>query len=426
MKNLIAVGLMAAMAACGGGDDSSTVTVKTDASTKDGTTPTGDGPGPAACQVLTQTGCNTGQKCTWVLSTDDTASDPGLGAIACAPNGSVAAGGACTVAKVADGGYDNCVGGTACVSGTCKPICDNNGGAPMCGANQACVTYEGLFANAGSTTTPAGVCDPSCNPITDNDFDGSATAFTKVGSACGTSATMGCYGLFSSTHTTYYTCANPAPGNGTLTHRGDLGADINKIFLNSCAPGYHIGEFYLDDSGSKHFACFAYCIPGEAYMGNTGTQEPNGHTMPIAPDQHTHRCNNSDALGNFGTTPNTAGTINGEHCWYSWSFEIDSDTNAWKKSPTSDTVGSCVDHTKYKYDSDGDMTADKAFEACVTLQKNGTDTVVGADTWGCVNSTSAMLTATFEGGKSGAERIMKARVRNGIFAPEFPAAKMSR
>ena len=421
MKNLIAVGLMAALAACGGGknnNDNSDISLP-DSSTaphKDGGGGSDDGGTPPGCQVLTQTGCNTGEKCTWVLSTDDTATDPGLGAIACAPNGTVAIGGACTVAKVAMGGYDNCVAGAACVSGTCKAICDNNGGAPMCGTNQACVTYEGLFANAGATSTPAGVCDPSCNPLTDNDFDGSGTVFTKTGTACGTSSAVGCYGFFSSTHTTYYTCAPPAGTSATLTHRGSLGTDVSKIYLNSCAPGYHVGEFYADDSGSKTFTCFAYCAPGEAYMGNTGTQAPNG----VAP----HRCNNNDALGNFGATPNATGTTNGEHCWYSWSFELD-DTNAWHKSPTSDTVGSCVDHTKYKYDPTGGSNATDPFPPCVTLPKNGTDTTYGADNFGCVNSTDAMLTAAFNG-KSHIEQLMKFRVRNGLFLPEFPEAKMSR
>lgn len=419
MKNLIAVGFVAALAACGGGGSNNDVTdvmVKVDSGSNMGSA---DSMMPLACQVLTQTGCMSGEKCTWVLSTDDGSDgSPGLGAIACAPNGTVAAGGSCTIGKVAAGGYDNCVAGTACVSGTCKNICDNNGGAPMCGTNQACVTYEGLFANAGATTTPAGVCDPSCNPLVDNDFDGSGSAYTKSGSACGSSATTGCYGFFSNSHTTYYTCAPPAGTTGSLTHRSVV--PTNLQYLNSCMSGYHLGEFYADDSGSKSVVCFAYCAPGEAYMGNTGTQAPNG----VAP----HRCNNQDALGAFGQTPNTTGTTNGEHCWYSWYFEVD-DTNVWHKSPTSDSVGTCLDHTKYKYDPAGGTTGTTPFPACVTLPKNGSDAgathTYGADDFACVTSTTAMLTSSFNG-KTRAEAIARARVRAGIFVPEFPEMKASK
>ena len=59
---------------------------------------------------------------------------------------------------------------------------------------------------------PAGVCDPSCNPLDDNDFDGSGTMHTKIGTACTTDPTEGCYGSPSTTHTTFFTCAHPATG----------------------------------------------------------------------------------------------------------------------------------------------------------------------------------------------------------------------
>ena len=192
--------------------------------------------GPMACSVLTQAGCSTGEKCAWVLSTDPTADAPGLGSIACAPDGTVAVGAACTIQMAAMGGNDNCKAGGACVSGTCKAICDNNGGAPACGAMQACVTYDGLFANEGATTTPAGVCDPSCNPLDDNDFDGSGTVHTKTGTGCGSSPLIGCYGQPSGTSTTYFTCS-PAPGStGNLSHRNVIPG--TQFFINDCMSGY--------------------------------------------------------------------------------------------------------------------------------------------------------------------------------------------
>src|SRR5207253_4188864 len=58
------------------------------------------------CNVLTQTGCNAGQKCTWIIDQ----ATPSVGHIGCAPNGSVATGGAC-LSTMPPNGYDNCVKG---------------------------------------------------------------------------------------------------------------------------------------------------------------------------------------------------------------------------------------------------------------------------------------------------------------------------
>ena len=411
MKNLIAVGFVTALAACGGGGSNNTTVVVHDAPTGSGSA---DAP-PAGCSVLTQAGCDTGQKCTWVLSTDPDATTgaPGLGANACAPDGAKAAGAACTIQKAAMGGADDCIHGTVCVSGTCKSICDNNGGAPACGTNQACVIYDGLFANSGATTIPAGVCDPSCNPLDDNDFDGSGTVHTKTGTAC-PGATVGCYGFASTTHTTYFTCAPPASGTGALVHRSPVPA--TSLYLNSCMSGYHLGEFYADDSGAKVIDCFAYCKPGESSTVATGGGTPNG----VAP----HRCNNNDALGSFaGGTPTGANPAsNGEHCWFSWYFEIDS-ANAWHKSPTSDTLGFCIDHTKYHWDSNNSGAidpADMTYPNCASLPVMGTATTLGAVDIGCVTSTTAGLTPAFDGKSDAAKTLMERRLRFGIELPEFP------
>ena len=375
-----------------------------------------DAPPIAACNVLLGTGCNVGERCTWVHSTEPTPDAPALGANACVPDtGTVATGGACMYGAAGDTGFDNCMKGNICVHKTCKLICDNNGGTgPACPTNAACVTYDSLFANSGATTTPAGACDPTCNPITDNDFDGSGTQFTRTGTSCGSDPVTACYGNISSTHTTFFTCSTPVTGTETLTHRSPV--PMAKQFLNACMSGYHLGEFYADDSGAKVIDCFAYCTPGESDTAVTGGGTPNG----VAP----HRCNNNDALGNFsGGTPTGANPVsNGEHCWFSWYFEIDS-AKGWHKSPTSDTVGICIDHTKYHWDSNASGAidpADMTFPNCASLPVMGTATTLGAVDIGCVTSTTAGLTPAFGGKSDTARSLMERRLRFGIQVPEFP------
>jgi hypothetical protein len=272
----------------------------------------------------------------------------------------------------------------------------------MCEAQAACVTYDSLFANSGATTIPAGACDPICNPLDDNDFDGSGSAHTKTGSACGSDPVTGCYGHESTVDgaPTHFTCSHPVTGTELLTHRSVLPAD--KQFLNACMSGYAIA-FAHDATGSNNIDCYAFCKPGDAYMGNAGTQAPNG----VAP----HRCNNNDALGAFGNTATV--TVNGEHCMFSWFFEVDT-AGMLHKSPTSDTVGICWDHTKYQYDSNGDGTPDTVVEACGTLpltQPMG-NTSPSAVTWGCVSSATAMLF----NGKS--QPVKHPYIEN---LPEFPS-----
>ena len=151
------------LAACGGGGKDKDIHLA-DSDTPDGT---------MVCSPLTQAGCMSGEKCAWV---EDQAS-PAIGHIGCTPDGTIAEGGACTVGAPGPSGYSNCVKGTECVAGTCKQICDHQGGAPMCDANHACSQYEGLFESGDVTV--AGVCDPKCDPLTQALLVGTTTA------ACG-------------------------------------------------------------------------------------------------------------------------------------------------------------------------------------------------------------------------------------------------
>ena len=163
--------------------------------------------------------------------------------------------------------------------------------------------------------------------------------------------------------------------------------------------------FFADAFGGTNVDCYAFCKPGDSYQGLTGTQAPNG----VSP----HRCNTTDALGAFGATPNGTAASNGEHCMYSWFFEIDT-AGALHKSPTSDTLGICVDHTKYRYDSnnDGQITpADAVWPPCAAMPLTATAPAIGATDLACVTTTTGGVMFT---GKA------KTYHRPLMNLPEFP------
>ena len=333
-----------------------------------------------ACNVLTQTGCTRGQKCTWVR---DNEAMPPLGHIGCVPIGSVAIGSGC--AYLTTGiciGYDDCVMGAICIDGTCRAICDQNGGAPSCGSGFACAVTSGVFGPVGQPAA-AGECFPICDPLADNDFLGSGS---KPGSACGSG--YGCYGEPDSTLPTHFSCKQEL--NPTLVHRstcaGVCADAMGNPFLNGCAQGYV--PLLYDMTGSMQVDCIAYCAPASCYAGNCGSNSANLTGDPTS----THQCNNTDARGSFNLATAGSSGNNGDQCMYSWLFEVGS--HGLVRSPTSDTVGFCVDHSKYFYDPNGGTNYTTPWPKCDTLANPGFGSNAanpGAADFGCVSTSVAGL-----------------------------------
>jgi hypothetical protein len=208
--------------------------------------------GGVACNPVAQTGCADSEKCTWQDVTAD------LGRIACVPNGTVAIGGTCTFLDPGEtAGYDDCVRGAYCLSGTCQEICTD---APdSCdSATSACSSYSGLFEGADVST---GVCDFKCEPGTQERlFDDAA--------GCGgsTERPRGCYGWAWSDSPIEYTCT---PDISDARH----GAPPNPLnpqnipYLNSCDAGYF--PWQLNNEPDAPDACVAFCTPGETHSGAT-------------------------------------------------------------------------------------------------------------------------------------------------------------
>lgn len=325
------------------------------------------------CELLSSA-CDSGQKCTFYPGARG-----GGGAGECAPDGTVLAGGACTYGPAGETtGYDDCVSGLWCDDGECKPLCDRLGGAASCAAGDACQTMGGVFAG-GPSPSVVGVCEHACDPLADNDFLGSGT---RPGTAC--AAGQGCYGYPAFAGPTTWTCQRER--NPTLVHGSpctlDNGcAQPSDVYLDGCAQGYV--PLATGQLGSTEVVCVALCAPGNTYAGNAGTQFPAG--------QPPHTCTNADARGTFDTGPD------GDQCTYSWWFERYQQGAAFVRSPTSNTVGLCVDHATHRYDSNHDGIVDgndATWPACASLPDGaGSGSALGAADFGCVDTMHAGLAA---------------------------------
>ena len=388
------------------------------------------------CNVLMQTGCEVGQQCTWIV--DMASMTSSVGHIGCAPAGTMTTGSPCTRNPPGATGYDDCVQGDYCFgpdtggSGVCKAICDQAGGNPMCDSAHACVTYDGLFGPSGMAVA-AGVCEPKCDPLADNNFLGSQ-GDNRTGSTCGSAGSAagsgyfyakGCYGFPNpSSGPTKFTCTGQL--NYSRFHRtacdttqypGDLATcapDSTHVYINGCASGYT--PLFSDYEGSTQTDCMAFCTPVSCYNAGSGSTAGSptcgtgsgSNITGLAP----HQCNTRDLQSATFTQvdPTTTWSAasptvhNGEQCFYSWIFEIDSTSQMFVPSPTSDTVGFCVDHSQYKYDPSGGSNANTTWPRCdyIGMGSNGYGVAAGQDAafFGCVDTATAMSFGELFGGKS--------------------------
>jgi hypothetical protein len=351
---------------------------------------------PGVCNVLAQTGCDAGQKCTWII--DDAMMR--LGHIGCAPaTGTVTDGMMCSFLPPAQGGYDDCIQGHYCfssddVTGICKQICDQQGGLPMCGTGFACQLYEGLFGPIGMEA--AGVCDTECDPLDDNDFDGSGTRLSKTGTKC--TQTQGCYPQFSKTapRRSDAVCLNiPKMSvnlfhNAPCTHADGCATSQESPYLNGCAQGFR-AVVSDNTTGSNSYACRSLCALADCYLGNCGTVADPAY-LGVAP----HRCNAQDSTAATGES--FAPGPSGDNCvavW--WIAEQDKKTGTILASAFSDKLGICLAHKDFRYDSNHDGRLDgndATFPDCSTLPIVETAPGLGARQFGCVKATTSTYPVT--------------------------------
>ncbi|MBV8761600.1 MAG: hypothetical protein JO257_30170 [Deltaproteobacteria bacterium] len=408
MKKLALGALFAGLlAACGGGGNNTKIKV-VDSSTDTGI---------STCSPLTQVGCQASEKCTWII---DQTTPTYVGHIGCVANGTAAIGGDCMFGAPGATGYDNCSKGGVCsafgttgAAGKCKQICDNNGGDPMCDSTHVCVTYSKLFSTGSTSPAAAGVCDLACDPLADNDFDGSGSNSHKTKNTCPNTANavLGCYGAPSrgTPPVTGWSCTGDINANvdGTdknLRHRVECTsangcADTDgTIYLNSCNQGYE--PLFRESTAVSTAVCIAFCKPLNCYSGNCGVGNANRLGQGPVNGSAGNRCQVPDRAGTFNTQPAH------EECEYLWSEELDGSGN-FLPSPTSDTMGFCFDHFQYMYDPTGGNNPTIHYPGCEQLELvgSGSDPSQPLSYWGAVNFGCVDTTLAFGSGSAAGKRL---------------------
>ena len=375
MKKHALGALFLGLMACGGGGGSdTTVTIQPDSNTG------GDSQAPT-CNPLTQTGCNAGEKCTWINDQDD----PPIGHVGCAPEAAApkAIGEACTPPPGGPMGYDDCAKGAVCLSGECKQICDLNGGTPTCDDNHSCTRYADFFESGGNAV--AGVCDPGCDPLTQE---------LKVGTnkaACGSpdpaAPNSGCYGYED------YSCAPVSAQVLSLTDRMMPRTNAaGNPYLNGCAPGF-IPLFY-QETGSTVTLCTGLCAALE--IDSTEPGNFAGDSTALGKDPTVA----APAAGSATCSAIHRGSSANSSCRFIWYYLEDDQQMlppVFENSGYLDTLGVCFDYTKFTYDNDGNtMTANITVPSCKELPKRTAMTTGDDDDaadWGCQKRSNSQFAA---------------------------------
>jgi len=363
------------IAACGGGSDSKKIVLPDGA---------GGDTGPSICSPLTQTGCNAGEKCTWIwdqLPPSGQTTPAPIGHIGCTAAGTLALGANCGARAL---GGDTCAAGLACSGSECKTICDPTGAtaAAACDADHQCAQYQNFFVNGG--TTVAGVCDPACDPNTQELKVG--TNKTACGSPMPGAPTLGCYGYED------FSCSGVAPtvANAAALALRDRTAPAGD-YLNACAPGYIVRLISM--TGSTTGICNGYCAALE--VDNTKVNNALGDPAALgkfptdaAPVAGGATCKTDAQKGRGGQVSDKS------RCVFMWPYNVD-DAGMLKDTPYVDTLGLCMDIAFYQYDSNGDGMPDLAYPDCVTLPPRSAATTGKFDDaadWGCQLVANSMMT----------------------------------
>ena len=189
----------------------------------------GDGnDGEQACSPLSNTGCDTGEKCTQVILS----LDPFDAETVCVPDGNIPTGEACGIgAPGPDTGFDQCQVGNYCGTGICSEICDTDGND--CPVGEVCIQFEDVFDDR----IDVGLCQGTCDPL---------APVCDVGE--------GCYLVLPD---------GDADCQQTVPPVGEVDAATQGEacqFTNNCAPGYGCNGIEPDDASS--LLCVFYCDAG--------------------------------------------------------------------------------------------------------------------------------------------------------------------
>jgi hypothetical protein len=362
---------------------------------------------PMACDPVRQGGCMIGEKCTWIVDIDATPNTNEIGHIGCAPIGTTADGAACTDATMSmNGGVDTCLPGDLCISGKCKPICDpqllDGTATGACAKNYACSVYSGVFVSSG--TPVAGVCEPTCDPLTQA-LNVGTTGTAACGSSDPSRPTGTC--VVSAGFRSFHCAPTSASLYANLDRKPPL-ADANGTYYgNGCAPGFI--PFYLEDgSGSMKTLCSGMCAPLKV-------------DATIAADP-AHKDDNKGDVNALGKLPTDAAPAAGrstcavgvkgsdveEDCRYLWFSLAKGDPANALPSRFNDTLGICFAYARFiTIDANNDGIPETPEKSCAKL---GT---VADPVFGTAKQNGCYPLADSRGVAASARRIGSYRLANG-------------
>jgi hypothetical protein len=156
-------------------------------------------------------------------------------------------------------------------------------------------------------------------------------------------------------------------------------------YLNGCAPGFR-AVVSDNTTGANTWACRSLCALADCYLGNCGTAQQPAY-VGAAP----HRCNGTDSTAASGES--FVSGPSGDNCVAAWWIaEQNKMTATIQTSRFSDTLGICLRHTDFRYDSNHDGKIDgndQTFPDCATLAVVEAGTALGARQFGCVKATTS-------------------------------------
>lgn len=366
MKKLALALLVGTIAACGGGGKTTLIDGAVDAQ--------------VACNPVMQTGCNAGEKCTWILDIDGNPNgNPptnDVGHIGCVTAGTTASGGACNDATAAaNGGADTCIASELCISRKCKPICDpqvveGTAAAGACAADFSCSIYSGVFESGGDPV--AGVCEPGCDPLTQKLKLGNLEACGSVDATKPSGTCVPSRGFLS------FHCA---PSGSLVYNNTDRIAPLSdssgQPFGNGCAPGFI--PFYREAVGSMSTVCTGLCAPlkvDNQIVTQVGHQTDNQGDKTALGKLVT---DTTAVAGHAVCTPMVKGATGlaasfGEDCRFIWLDLAGGDVSKPLNSPYNNTLGVCFAYEKYLDVTIPQMTQKFPEKSCAELPPTAPDT----------------------------------------------------
>jgi hypothetical protein len=243
-----------------------------------------------ACMFLNNIPCHANERCAWIWDSYDDPLTPvnehSIGHASCVPDGTLAVGEACVRSGpsvfespgTGAGVPDQCVRDSYCQSETCRSLCDLDGGEPTCPANSECTRFSGLFIDQGMVT--AGLCMPSCDPLTQVEAGSSANA---CGSAIPDAPDRGCFAIPTADGLRFACTEISSAGSGRTDGLPADGPAGGGSYASGCEAGYL--PIWIDPTDDSVTICAGVCAAVPVDNTNPWLAPGSSHAFAKLHDQ---------------------------------------------------------------------------------------------------------------------------------------------